>query len=242
MQLSFKKVFISPKAIPNVFDLISSFNLQGKLKHREYATVTQLESDLKRLIYNAKTYNSKTSDIFSNAEKLRKMLATQMNRINPAYHDGSGYTPFPTPIPEKKDNATPKKENGTISDNDKETAEASVDNVEEADGETAGAKSNIIFEKIDDKAVGASGSKADENDIDADGETDPEESAEKPQPSVTSVANDSITRRASSTPADQDNVDTERGFEGLSFQEAQEKIVGELIQRKDDEYAKLLGT
>ena len=165
------------------------------------------------------------------------MLATQMNRINPAYHDGSGYTPFPTPIPEKKIYEPQKKENGTtLDDNENEHVGTIVDTpLKKIGGETSGAKSDITFEKIDDKAVQASGLKVDANDIDADGETDIEESAKKSQPSVASFANDSATRRASSTPAVPENVDAEEGFDRLSFQEAQEKIIGELIQRKDDE-------
>ena len=184
-------LFVGSNMLKNVLALTASSHPQDKLHRREYATVTQLESDLKRLIINAKSYNARNSDIFSNAEKLRKMLATHMNRINPAYHDGSGYMPFPTPIPEKKENET----------------------------------------------VEASHSKEDENDIDADGETDPEESAEKHQPSATSIVDDPLLRRATSTPAVQENVDAEKGFDGLTFQEAQDKIVGELIQRKDDECA-----
>ena len=165
------------------------------------------------------------------------MLATQMNRINPAYHDGSGYTPFPTPIPERKSEDPLEKGNDvSFEKTDSEITAAAVHTpFQKIDAEAAQAGTNADLQKIKGKDTGSIGSNTEANDIDADGETDLEESAGKPQPDVTSTLSDSAIRRASSTPAVQDNVDAEKGFDGLSFQEAQEKIVSELIQRKDEE-------
>ena len=119
--------------------------------------------------------------------------------------------PFPTPIPEKIDDASVK---------------ANQSNEDENVEDTQSKRQNDCQ---------TSHLKEDENDIDADGETDPEESAEKAQPTTTSVISDAVVRRATSTPVLQENVDVEKGFDGLTFQEAQEKIVSELIQRKDKE-------
>ena len=59
-----------------------------------------MEGDLKRLISNAKQYNERGSEIHSDAEKVRKMVATSMQKINPAYEDPS-YVPVPTPLPDE---------------------------------------------------------------------------------------------------------------------------------------------
>jgi hypothetical protein len=55
---------------------------------------------LKRLISNAKSYNSKTSEVFSDAEKVRKMLSDFMRKNNPAYINPNHVT-YPTATPEK---------------------------------------------------------------------------------------------------------------------------------------------
>ena len=115
------------------------------------------------------------------------MVSNYMVKFNPAYKDGSGYTPFPTPIP------------------------------------------------------GEAGTKLVNNaDVDADGETDPEApSIVKPRRTVTlhgpSAEKEELRLRASSTPAVQDAADAGESFEGNTFQQAQEKIVTEMIQHKNEE-------
>lgn len=64
--------------------------------------MTTLESDFKRMVQNAKDYNDPSSQIYEDAEKIRKLVFNQMKSLNPAYSD-SKYTSFPTPIP--KENA-----------------------------------------------------------------------------------------------------------------------------------------
>ena len=146
------------------------------------------------MVSNAKSFNERTSDVFSDAEKIRKMVCNYMIKVNPAYRDGSGYTPFPTPLPGIK-------HNGTMTEQQKEE-----------NGE----------------------------DVDADGDTDPEETtAEKPRRTVTlhgpSAEKELTRRRASSTPAVQEAEDAGESFEGNTFQQAQEKIMTELIQLKNEE-------
>lgn len=57
-----------------------------------------LESDLRRLVSNAKAYNEKTSEIHADAERIRKLVVEYMKKNNPAYMHPS-YAPGPTPIP-----------------------------------------------------------------------------------------------------------------------------------------------
>ena len=157
------------------------------MTRRQYPTLTTLESDLKRLVSNAKSYNERNSEVFSDAEKIRKMVSNHMTKVNPAYRDPD-YQSFPTPIPSDI------RENGVM----KEDADA-----------------------------------------DAEGETDHEDPAGKPRRLVTlhgpSAEKEQIRRRASSTPAVLGAADAGESFKGNTFQQAQEKIVTELIELKNEE-------
>ena len=57
-----------------------------------------LESDLKRLVQNAKEFNSTKSEVYEDAERIRKALSNFMPKHNPAYQNPS-YRAYPTPIP-----------------------------------------------------------------------------------------------------------------------------------------------
>ena len=140
------------------------------------------------MVSNAKSFNEKSSEIFSDAEKVRKLVVSWMTQNNPAY-DNPSYTPFATPVPDGW--------------------EARLENAEDV------------------------------HDMDAEGETDPEEVAEtkeRPAPAVSTSTTDANTRRASSTPAVQDAEGAGEGFEGNTFQQAQEKIMTEMINLKNEEF------
>jgi hypothetical protein len=78
---------------------------QEKLNRREYANLTAVESDAKRMVANAKQFNDKRSHIYEDAERVRKTASNFMTKHNPAYRDGS-YIAQPTPIPEELMNGT----------------------------------------------------------------------------------------------------------------------------------------
>ncbi len=152
--------------------------------------MTRLEGDLRRMISNAKAFNEKRSQAFSDSEKIRKQLQVFMQENNPAYKDPN-YVPYTTPVPEGW---------------------------------------RVKLEKTEDT-----------HEQDAEGETDPEEAAkptEKRTRLVTRVGSSAAAngRRASSTPAVQDVEGAYESFEGNTFQQAQEKIVGEIISHMDAEY------
>lgn len=71
---------------------------QAKLENYEYATMEKLESDLKRLVQNAKEFNSTKSEVYEDAERIRKALSNFMPKHNPAYLDPA-YRAYPTPLP-----------------------------------------------------------------------------------------------------------------------------------------------
>ena len=54
------------------------------------------------MVQNAKDYNEKDSEICADAEKIRKLVSNFMTKNNPAYRDPD-YVPFPTPIPGEDD-------------------------------------------------------------------------------------------------------------------------------------------
>lgn len=144
--------------------------------------MTTLESDLRRMVSNAKSYNEKSSELFSDAEKIRKLVVSFMGQNNPAYQTGS-YQPFSTPVPE-------------------------------------GWQERL---RLQDE----------QHDLDAEGETDPDEPGPslQPIPAVVEETSSLVAhgRRESSTPAVQDAEGAGESFEGNSFQQAQEKIMTEMI-------------
>ena len=154
--------------------------------------MSALEGDLRRMISNAKSFNDKKSKVFSDAEKIRKILSRTMEERNPAYGTPN-FEPYTTPVPEN------------------------------------------WREKLEKPEKKAS------EDLDAEGDDDPDTVPETKTPSkrtrlVTHVGSSSAVtnRRASSTPAVQDAEGAFQGFEGNTFQEAQEKIMTELLNYKDD--------
>lgn len=50
------------------------------------------------MVTNAKAFNERSSEVFADAERIRKLLANFMSKHNIAYRDPS-YAPFPTPLP-----------------------------------------------------------------------------------------------------------------------------------------------
>ncbi|EXJ78066.1 hypothetical protein A1O3_09227 [Capronia epimyces CBS 606.96] len=74
--------------------------IEQRLESHEYETMEQLESDLKRMVQNAKDYNHSKSPIFEDAERIRKALSNFMPKHNPAYLRAD-YRAYPTPIPQE---------------------------------------------------------------------------------------------------------------------------------------------
>ena len=114
-----------PDEVPDYYDFtklpIALETIEKKLKRNEYPTVTTLESDLKRMVQNAKDYNDPDSQIYDDAEKIRKLVFNFMKVNNPAYREDPKYQAFPTPIP--KTGAAPVP-NGTREDSEVHASES----------------------------------------------------------------------------------------------------------------------
>lgn len=78
---------------------ISLNMIEQKLAAFEYTTMELLEGDLKRMVQNAKDYNDSRSEVFADAERIRKALSNFMPKHNPAYANPN-YRAVPTPIPQ----------------------------------------------------------------------------------------------------------------------------------------------
>ncbi|KAF4634844.1 hypothetical protein G7Y89_g3266 [Cudoniella acicularis] len=169
----YRNVIVMPIALDTI---------QAKLERGEFKTLTDLESYFKRMISNAKEYNQKGSEIYDDAERLRKALSNFMTKTNPAYKNVPGYVAAPTPLPTKK-----------------------VD----------------VQEEEDEDAEGEPDSEAEKAAIAKRSRGRPPKST-KPQAPVKSA-----------TPAATESRNSRARFAKLNFQQAQEKILEELIQAKE---------
>ncbi|KAL1604074.1 hypothetical protein SLS60_005666 [Paraconiothyrium brasiliense] len=88
--------------LPEYYDVIklpiSIETIEERLNRGGYTSLAQVESDCKRLVNNAKSYNDRKSAIYEDAERLRKTASNWMVKHNPAYRK-EGYQAVATPIP-----------------------------------------------------------------------------------------------------------------------------------------------
>lgn len=95
------------RELPDYYQLIklpiAIDTIEVKLQRNEYPNLTTVESDVKRMVANAKIYNDEKSIVFGDAERIRKLASNFMRDHNPAYQDPD-YIAFPTPIPGEDSN------------------------------------------------------------------------------------------------------------------------------------------
>ncbi len=171
--------------------------IEAKLKRKEFPSLTSLESYCKRMISNAKEYNQKGSEIYDDAERIRKALSNFMTKNNPAYKK-SGYVAFPTPLPAE------------------EPAQEEEEEEEDAEGSDEDAEGDVDMETPDP----ASAAKR-----------------QRGRPPRNLSSNGALNgQRKSATPSSMTDAQySSVSFQGLTFQQAQEKLVAEMIEHKEDE-------
>ncbi|KAL6794837.1 Bromodomain-containing protein [Trichoderma sp. SZMC 28013] len=195
---------------------ISLETIEQKLIDGEFKSLAELESYFKRMIANAKDFYSRGSQVFDDAERVRKALSNYMTKTNPAYSNRS-YQAVPTPLPPENDD----EEEGNDEEEEEEEGE------EDAEGEDA---------EADEDAEG--------EEEDAEGEEEPEEDEEPRSRRKAIILKRSRTRRSSnnessrarSPPSRPDHQYENVPYKGLTFQQAQEKIVEELLRHQEPEY------
>ena len=195
--------------------------------------MSELEGYFKRMVMNAKEYYNKGSDIFEDAERVRKALSNYMTKTNPAYKRETGYSCTAAPVPgEEDDEGKDASQNGT--------------KMSSSNGSTNGSvKSSRKRESLSSQDSRGEDNEGEDDDHDGSGDDD----NENPRRIVIKRRESGrpATARSTASPAPtfkpsrggRRKADHEYGnvsYKGLTFQQAQEKIVEELIRKPDGSY------
>lgn len=226
--------------------------IERRLLRQEFANLAELESWLKRMVNNAKEYYNKNSTTFEDAERVRKATSNWMVRYNPAYKKLSNYAATPIPIPPDYNvdaelalddmpsdlAAAEASEHPPPAPQPKEEA---VD--EDAEGE-------------DEEMADADGD--DDAEADADADADADEVAEEDDGELDHKGGSGtrivLKRRGAARSQTTENTPSASGggdnkgdgqwsevpYQGLKFQQAQEKIIDTLQRHTEDGYVVLL--
>lgn len=187
---------------------ISLETIEQKLQNGEFQNLSELESYFKRMISNAKEWFPRSSSTFDDAERVRKAVSNYMTKTNPAYQT-RGYQAVPTPLPPEGLVQAESQEEAVDEDAEGEEDDATGDAYdEEADGDEPGTtprKRSIILKR---RGPGRSS----------------RNSMSTPQDTP---------RKSISTRPDHQYEDVP--YKGLTFQQAQEKLVEEMLRHKEPE-------
>ena len=208
---------------------ISLSKIEHKLHNQDFANMSELESYFKRMVTNAKEFYPKHSQVFEDAERVRKALSNYMTKTNPAYKLVSGYSCVAAPIPDEPDSDIERfigngQGAAAADDDDAEGEEDAEGEDEDAEGEE------------DDDENGEDDEEGDDDEEDEDEEDgNPRKIILKRRgpgrPPRGAPVRAKKADRGGRVKADHEYEDVP--YKGLSFQQAQEKIVEELIRKPD---------
>ncbi|KAL1871303.1 hypothetical protein VTK73DRAFT_2135 [Phialemonium thermophilum] len=200
---------------------ISLETIERKLQNREFSTLTEVEAYFKRMVNNAKEFHSRGSQVYEDAERVRKALSNYMVKTNPAYQLIPGFSCQATPLPE----------------DDEVEAETTEDNGRDAAQDDEGAEEE---QQEGEKEDGGSGEEENEEEVDEEDEgsdAGPRSIVLKRKGSRRSQRG-SVTSLPKSGEKWKGKPDHEYEgipYKGLNFQQAQEKIVEEMIRAEDED-------
>ena len=157
------------------------------------------------MITNAKEYNEKNSDVYQDAERIRKMTSEFMKKNNPAYANPN-YKALPTPLPGEETY-------GYYNDVGLDAVGMDMHGEPELD--------MLPMHQEEDR-----GTKRKRGKSRLDYDEPPQLEAPPNEPS----ARESL----SPTPSSRVSGSVSEGFEGKTFQKAQEKLIAELIDWEGD--------
>lgn len=241
--------------------------VEQKLMDGEFKNMSELESYLKRMISNAKEFFPRSSSTFDDAERVRKAVSNYMTKTNPAYQK-RGYQAVPTPLPPEDGNS--EEDAGEDEDDAKGEEAEEQEEEEEADDVEVDAKDDEAEKAEDeepeeeeavndDEDVGRSSRKRSII-LKRRGSTRLKRSPSSVQrrtsarfehtPARPRSAHESKSERKSrskpetkpeskpgSTPK---STPKSTRYTGLTFQQAQEKIIDELLEHTEPEYDHLI--
>ncbi|KAI1077374.1 Bromodomain-containing protein [Whalleya microplaca] len=216
--------------------------IERKLKNRQYSTLSTLESDFKRLVSNAKETNERSSVAFGDAERVRKAVSNLMVKFNPAYKSGN-YQAVATPLP-----PTPDPNDDNDDDGEGEEDAEGEEDVDVPAAPEAPADAEAEDEAEDEDAQGEDeeqieDDEEDEDDNDDDDDDDDDGDSRRTgrrrrrgpgRPPKNPVAHARKVAARGPTPGKLDAHYENTPYKGLNFQQAQEKIVEDLIRKKDE--------
>lgn len=223
--------------------------IERKILRYALATLTELESWMKRMVMNAKEYYPKNSQIFEDAERVRKATSNWMVKYNPAYKNSASYAATGIAVPSDYD----------------VYAELALEDMaaEEAIGLVVPPVSAMHQQPVQNTMRGRDADREDEDMPDADAEGDAEHDSEvdaegeeddegdeddaQGEPDVSRGSGPRIVLKRGSARSQQSettpSVSGEKEdkaryqdvpFDELNFQQAQEKIVDTLLKRTDE--------
>ncbi|KAI5467456.1 hypothetical protein BGZ63DRAFT_27560 [Mariannaea sp. PMI_226] len=210
---------------------ISLETIEEKLDSNEFENLAQLESYVKRMIANAKDFYPRSSQTYDDAERIRKALSNYMTKNNPAYQT-RGYQAQPTPLPPDSEDEEADEE-----------ADADVDG--EADEDAEGEEDETGERGNSEDVDAESEEKEDEPEDISEEEEEEEEPASKKRsiilkrrgrPTRAAAAAKAQESLKTTPPARSDHQYEDVPYKGLNFQQAQEKLVEELLRHQEPEY------
>jgi hypothetical protein len=187
------------------------------------------------MVKNAKDYYPRTSQIFEDAERVRKAVSNYMTKTNPAYRSVANYSSQPIPVPDNyvpiewqdgSDASGANTNNATASNSPNEDdAEGEAD--EDAEGE----------EEEEDEVEEDNEEEEEEEEEDGDEEESDAGAGRRRIVIKTRTPGRAVSRGTKARP---DHEYEGLPYKGVSFQQAQEKIVEEMIRAPDDEWVPFL--
>ncbi|KAK2068253.1 hypothetical protein P8C59_002902 [Phyllachora maydis] len=231
--------------------------IERKLLNQDFATLSDLEGFFKRMVTNNKEFYPKNSGLFEDTERMRKALSNYMRVQNPAYtKPGANYSCQAAPIPENyephpddfgpvesgSDEGGYKNASGTdaAGGEDAESEEDAAPGDEDAETATNLGKEQSADADGDDDAEGE---EDDEPGTGRDGQDDDEVKERRriviKRGSTGDTARNSLSRTTAAKSVKAGRGKPDHEYEGvpyksLNFQQAQEKIVEELIRLSDE--------
>ncbi|KAK3354663.1 Bromodomain-containing protein [Neurospora tetraspora] len=214
---------------------ISLKTIERKLHNQDFANMSELEGYFKRMVMNAKEYYNKGSDIFEDAERVRKALSNYMTKTNPAYKRETGYSCTAAPIPGEEDDDESKNasQNGTKKNSSNGSTNGSVKSVRKRESPS------VQDTQGEDDVEGEDDDHDDDHDESGDEDNEnPRRIVIKRRESGRPTARSTASPVPTSKPGRGGRKKADHEYEnvpykGLNFQQAQEKIVEELIRKPD---------
>lgn len=208
--------------------------IERKLNKSGYPNLSALESDFKRMVSNIKETHARQSEVFGDSERVRKAVSNLMVKCNPAYKTVKNYQAVPTPLPPSPG----------ADDHDADLDEEDAPGEVEGGAKPTGGKSKAQEKQHDEDPKGedteepATGDdEEDEDEDDGDDEDEPAPAGGK-RPRPDRQIKSGTPQQSRSVSMSGRGLDSYEGipYAGLTFQQAQEKVLDDILRKKDAEY------